>query len=344
MLGKHAQSLLRYSTPLKLVNLIACETEKALRIRKTRAMPYTATIDVTNACNLRCPYCPTGLKETGRPIQKMGIDTVSRFLDELGRFLYIAHLFNWGESLLHPQIAEIVELVHSRNVFTCISTNLNIENPNVLEAVCDAGLDHLYLSIDGATEASYREYRRGGDFDLVCRNIRHLVNYRMSKGSRTPILEWKYLVFAHNEHEISTASDLAAQLGVDFFTPAGAIGPTLANPTEHQFRRKQENFCGELWHNVALQADGGLSPCCKMFHGADDFGHYEATSVAALRQNSLYREARALFGSSEPGVTRPSHPCLKCPIVHARHHQGPSPFAGPDKMGISLEDPSRSTD
>jgi hypothetical protein len=104
----HLLALRDYWTPLKLYNLVKCEIEKQCRILSTEAMPYSAAIDITNACNLRCPGCPTGAGLYGRKKTMLDLSLLERFLDETAPFLLIAYLYNWGETLLHPRAAAIV--------------------------------------------------------------------------------------------------------------------------------------------------------------------------------------------------------------------------------------------
>ena len=227
--SKHLLALRDYWTPLKLWNLLHCELEKRRRTISTQAMPYVAVIDVTNACNLRCPGCPSGAGVYGRPKTMLDLGRLARFLDETGRYLLLASLYNWGETLLHPQAPEIVKMVHERRIFTSISTNLNIRNLDRLNAICDAGLDYLIISADGATPESYRKYRVGGDFELVLSNIKHVAEYRRSKMRSRPILEWQVLTFSHLEAELEQVESLAERLGVDRVNTKGPTAPRASS-------------------------------------------------------------------------------------------------------------------
>ncbi len=323
--SKHLLALRDYWTPARLWNLLQCEVEKRRRVLNTRAMPYVAVIDVTNACNLRCPGCPTGAGIYGRPKTLLDLGRLERFLDETGRYLLLANLYNWGETLLHPQAPDIVKMVHARRIFTSISTNLNIRNPDRLDAICDAGLDYLIISADGATPESYRKYRVGGDFDLVLSNIRHIVEHRRSKGRSRPILEWQVLTFGHLEPELEQVQALAERLGVDRVNRKGPTAPQNLQPASEELKG---NFyggaaaCGLLWHNVVLQSDGGIAPCCNLYHREDDFGHLDHGTVTQTRRNERYRTARKLFDPRRARELDPEldHPCLRCPIVHAQTH------------------------
>ena len=80
--------------------------------------------------------------------------------------------------------------------------------------------------------------------------------------------------------------------------------------------------CGLLWHNVTLQADGGIAPCCFLYHQEDDFGHASDGAIRDIRNNHLFRTARLLFdpGAKVGGIDDMSHPCLRCPVVHKQEH------------------------
>src|SRR4051812_19743573 len=155
------RALLYYSTPRKLYNLGLCELEKRLKRLRPRSRPYQVNIDLSNVCSLRCPFCPTGVREFGRKPGFVDLQHVAAMMDSIGWHTYIAYLYSWGEPLMHPKVAEIVSLVGSHRVFTDISTRFNLKNTSVLDAVLDAGLNHLKLSIDGATQSVYEHYRVG---------------------------------------------------------------------------------------------------------------------------------------------------------------------------------------
>jgi len=98
-----------------------------------------------------------------------------------------------------------------------LSTHLSIGRLDA-EAYVASGLDFLVLSIDGATQPVYEQYRKNGNLDLVYRNIRKLVEAKKRLAKQTPILCWQFLVFEHNQHEIPLAIELARELGVDMIS------------------------------------------------------------------------------------------------------------------------------
>jgi len=314
-----------YMTFTKIFNLLRCETEKRRRISKVRSRPYVAVVDITNACNLRCPYCPTGeRRDSGRHRGMIHVSKVRNLINEVGKYIISANLFNWGEPLLHPQIAPIVSMFHEARIFTMISTNLNINNQELIRELCEAGLDYMVVSLSGASQEIYEQYHRKGNLDLVLQNTRDLIDYKRKKGLTKPIIEWKYLVFKHNRHEVETARQMAEAMGVDIFRDVRGGGPDESRVDAGQApeRKVRTKFCHQLWHMVVINSDGGISPCCYVFFKNDDFAEYPGKGILDIRNNWRFVTARRLFNASSlDGLPQDlQHPCLKCSLVHGQPH------------------------
>ena len=61
--------------------------------------PYMLQIEVTNFCNLSCPLCPSGNKTLGRERRHLKLDEFKSIIDDLGDYLLILILWEWGEPL-----------------------------------------------------------------------------------------------------------------------------------------------------------------------------------------------------------------------------------------------------
>src|SRR5207245_2320794 len=68
------------------------------------------------------------------------------------------------------------------------------------------------VSIDGAHQETYEQYRRGGKLDTVLANCRLMRDAKRRLGSATPLLIWEFHVFSHNTDDIERARALAAEL------------------------------------------------------------------------------------------------------------------------------------
>ena len=312
---RHLWAVLEHSTPRRIANLILVEFEYRLRRTRVRGHPYILIVDPTNVCNLRCPLCPTGTGDLGRRSQLMPWDVFTRAIDELAPWAYEVNLHNWGESLLHPHVFEMIAHAAGRNLAINMSSNFNLVRAGDIDRLIDSGLEYLTLSIDGATQETYERYRVRGRLDTVLENARALVARRTALKRRTPYVEWQFIVFKHNAHEIERARALAREVGVDRFrlippgVPFDAPDPDglkeawfVASPSEatggavEDFReRTMATACFYLYRSITVNPDGRVAPCCVVYGTDNDFGDLREETARAIWNGPRYRSARALF-------------------------------------------------
>lgn len=342
-MGRHLRSVITHSTPRKVFNLLRIELEFRLRRTEVRGKPYILIVDPLNVCNLRCPLCPTGVGAPGRHQGRMPWETFTRAIDELAPYAYEVNLHNWGESLLHPNIFEMIAYIRDRNIATNMSTNFNIVTDEKIDRLIASGLEYLILSIDGATQDTYAQYRVRGDIEQVFENVAKLVHRRRELGSSTPCIEWQFIVFKHNAHEVDRARQKAAELGVDRFRviPPGipfefeepetlkrkwfvpSSDPAHAGEAE-SFRDQMKSSCFYLYRSFTVNPDGGTAPCCVINGEHNDFGDLKAHRVTEIWNNDKYRSARSLFRTD--GEARVPTVCERCGLF-AKHGRA-APAAG----------------
>ena len=78
-----------------------------------------AYVEITNACNLRCAFCPG----TKREKRAMSADEFALVLDKLRAHVSYVYLHIMGEPLLHPQLARLLALAAERDMKVCVTTN-----------------------------------------------------------------------------------------------------------------------------------------------------------------------------------------------------------------------------
>ena len=342
-MSRHLWSLIKHSTPRKVFNLARVELEYRLRRTTVRGRPYILIIDPTNVCNLRCPLCPTGTGDLGRHGQMISWETFTKAFDQLAPYAYEVNLHNWGESLLHPRIGDLIEYASKRNVATNMSANLNSVSDELIDRLITSGLEYLILSIDGASQETYARYRVRGNFDDVMVNARKLMERKRALGSRTPHVEWQFIVFKHNAHEVDAARAMAEDLGVDTFrlVPPGLpfdspeqdqlkrdwFVPKLGDTSGEieEFRGQNTTPCFYLYRSFTTNPDGKVAPCCVVYGENNDFGDIVREGFDTIWNNAKYRSARAQF-RKHGDVTVPTV-CDRCDWFEKRTQP---PWGSPD--------------
>lgn len=331
-MNRHLWSVLKHSTPRKLWNLLLVETELRLRKTKLRGRPYILIVDPLNVCNLRCPLCPTGVGELERKQQKMDWEVYTRIIDQLAPWGYEVNLHNWGESLLHPRIFDMIRYAVDRNLATNMSTNFNRVNDEKIDRLIESGLEYLILSIDGVSQDVYAKYRVRGNIDRVLANVRKLVARKKALGSSTPFIEWQFILFGHNAHELEAARKLAGEIGVNRFRVIPPGIPFHAREPEklkekwlykddsgkvQAFTGGEPGACFYLYRSITTNPDGGSAPCCIVYGDRNDFGDLGREPFEAIWNNEKYRSARSLFRKGGKGI----QPTV-CDGCHIFQHRG----------------------
>src|SRR5262245_6726166 len=103
------------------------------------------SIEITNHCNLTCPYCP--LTTSKRPKGYMDEITFSKIIDylvEIGQKCVGLHGF--GEPLLHPNLENFIRHAFSRGILPAFSTNAGPLTKEQFVSMADAGLGLMIIS------------------------------------------------------------------------------------------------------------------------------------------------------------------------------------------------------
>ncbi|HHT9108746.1 MAG TPA: radical SAM/SPASM domain-containing protein [Candidatus Wunengus sp. YC63] len=282
---------------------------------KTRLPYYPSKISIEsgNLCNLRCPLCPTGQQDKSAKKGFISFDIFKKIVDEMGQYLTVIRLYNWGEPMLNKDFLRMVHYAKERGINIKISTNLSMRmEDDQIEALVKGGLEKIYISCNGASSETYLKYHVGGDFDLVMDNMKRLVQKKREIPGCHTKLVWLFHVFKHNEHEIAAAKELAKKIGVKikiskmrpdmgkevFETTQRALERDRAwmpdNPefTVVSTKQKKRIGCMLPWTETMINWDGSVLPCCAVYSEKYAFGNILENSFKEIWNNDMYVAAR----------------------------------------------------
>ena len=202
---------------LKLCNLLVLRHQTEARNSHLVARPFGLLVDPSNSCNLRCPGCihlSPFREEMSWPSGFLREETFAAFLAQFGPFATHINMYLSGEPLLNPKTPRLIEMARRYLLHTRMATSMSVEHVD-FEALVASGLSSIQMCVDGASRETLPVYRRRGNFALIIANMRALVEARRKLRSATPYLVWIFLVFEHNKHEITIATKMAEDLGLD---------------------------------------------------------------------------------------------------------------------------------
>jgi MoaA/NifB/PqqE/SkfB family radical SAM enzyme len=227
-------------------------------------------------------------------------------------------MHGWGEPLMNKDLPEIIKAAHENRIFTVVTTNGSLLTHEMSRKIILSKLDNLVLSIDGISEESYQKYRIGGSFEVVLNNLRGLISLKKEMRSSTPFIEWQFLVFKHNEHEINDAKKLARELGIDniVFLPAYTENESFDSSDKKYHLPKstplsKRSDCKHLWSTLAFHWNGNVVPCCYDYQGKIAYDNLLNEPFDRIWNNQEFQESRRIIKSG-PGYDSKGLFCDTC--------------------------------
>jgi MoaA/NifB/PqqE/SkfB family radical SAM enzyme len=111
-------------------------------------------------------------------------DVFAALADILFPAAEIVDVRGWGESLLAPDIDDVIRLVHSYEARCRIVTNLSLNKPGTLDLLVDTNA-MIDISLDSANQETLNVCRPGARLSLITRNARRLSARLAEQGKST---------------------------------------------------------------------------------------------------------------------------------------------------------------
>lgn len=235
-------------------------------------------IEPTSKCTLECPLCDrTWFYETfkKRNLHEINID---HLVDFVGPNADIDMCGNNGDPIYHSKFHELCQKLKDNNCTITITTNGSAKTKKwwqKLNSILDNN-DTLIFSIDGLEDTNHI-YRKNAKWHSIMTAVKVFAKRKCK-------LEWKYIVFKHNQHQIKDAKLLSTKLKFDNFRLEHSdrwLGKKDLMPdrefvdTDYQKQEKiiiDPNYSTEMApkclinhkpsKSLYIDAEGDFYPCC----------------------------------------------------------------------------------
>lgn len=273
--------------------------------------PFSVSIEPTTACNLSCPECVSGLKAFTRPTGTASRTFFQEAVDGMARELIYLNLYFQGEPYLNKDLFGMVEYASRKGIYTSTSTNAHFLNDERARKTVESGLARLIISIDGADQSTYAQYRKGGELDKVIAGTRNLIRWKKALNSSSPMVVFQFLVVRHNEGQVDAIRELARELGVDkvwlksaqindYAQDPHQLIPTIAQYSRYKIDNQGKtvpvntmpNQCWKMWHSNVVTWDGQVVPCCFDKDAQHPMGNLKGQQMQEIWESKNYREFR----------------------------------------------------
>lgn len=309
---------------------------------------FDAFVELVNACNFRCTFCPqTTLQRPQRPMD-FGLATkVVHELAEMGHHYPIrVHLL--GEPLLYKRFFDFVDMAHAVDQRVMLATNGSRFSAENIAGILRTGLDEMVISLNTPEKHLY-DAQRGTDlsFDDYLKGIEQMVRALVENGMSTKTrINVLYDAEKYDDPEQLRKSREVANQWIDVvreasgcdlapaeeslhLDPSGTVLVPLIDRLELQFNAyhswaagggNDKPFCAFPFRQLAVLVDGQTTACCVDAEGDINLGSALEMSVEEIWNGPELEHMRHSFYNQ----AAPHAICAGCKVRHDRSEYFPS--------------------
>lgn len=286
--------------------------DPAEKLSSLPKFPRLLDVEITNACNFRCNFCPTGLGLLERRTGFMSLHMWKQIVDECGQHGTAVRIIGWGEGTLHPDIATFVLLASTRGIMTHINTNASKMTPDLAQRLVEAGLSSIKFSFQGVDRESYNEARQTDFFDGMMNAIKIM---RDTRGDNPlPYIAASTSITNETPDQVERFRAIMEPL-VDHLS----IGHTTFDFLDghaHRLRPHQRALfekasgldttakkhpvpCPEVYGKLSISWDGYGRVCCNDWNGETNLGRVGWVTIAKMWEHTTIKAYRERLSRGE---------------------------------------------
>ena len=176
--------------------------------------------------------------------------------------------------------------------------------------IIDSGLSELIISIDGATQETYSNYRIEGELKTVLEGLDNVTKVKKERKSKFPIVTLQFLVTNQNEHEIGAMELIKEKYNADNlnlktiqvydYENGNALLPSNDKYSRYKkgkdgkfrLKNKMSNHCWRMWSSCVFTWDGKIVPCCFDKDADYQMGEMSKQAFKSIWKSGLYTDFR----------------------------------------------------
>ena len=292
--------------------------------------PYNIGIEVSSLCNARCVYCAHSKKDHGVYEGNMSMDLFYKVIDEIKRFPHKVKLIEthaFGEPLCNPNLEKMIFMINESGVAEKINftTNGLLFSPQRIDALIDAGVDTIRVSLQGLTAEAYDKVCGVKmDYDKFLSNLQYLYEHRGKCKIRMKIADLALKDVNDGEKKFEEMfGNIADSIFVEHILPMfsdvnyEAVDRTIfdnaMNGRANIAQKEVHKVCHRPFYRLRITANGEvMANCCDSPHDIR-YGNINEQGLVELWDSNV----RKAFLKMQLQGKRFQHPvCKSCVLAN----------------------------
>lgn len=267
--------------------------------------PFALNLFPSNVCNFKCSYCAQSVGRTylERMYQMKGemmsLPMVEQIIAQSQAFPRPYKLISFmghGEPLCNQELPQMIKHIKQAGIADRVDiiTNASLLTRQTAEALIDAGLDVLRVSLQGITSESY--YKTCGvkiDFEQFLSQLQYFYEIKgacklfvktMNVTLEGEAPEKFYRMFDHCTDRMFIDQVKPVYQGVTY---SGETCDLTENRYGHGHDKRE--VCAQPFYMLSIWPDGQVAPCCAIYK-ANPLGNIKASTLFQMwNSDSLLR-------------------------------------------------------
>lgn len=302
----HLVGALGYHTHSYRVGLPAIQ-----RWLKTRGelFPSVVQVQTVNRCNATCRMCPYPTTWALEPREVMTDALYRKIVDECANSIELHDFVPMAqnEPLLDPKLSQRIAAFRTRaqpHQMIELVTNGSALTPARFQALSEAGLDLMTISVNANSEQTYGKVMAG----LSWSRLVTLLETLQQRGSKQINVYLRYVIQRENAHEVHGFVQRWQQhfnlMLYDVNNRAGAVEnyaeiATAKHGLTRRFRRwlgpRLFKVCPYVFGVMAIMQNGDVLLCGNDWHVREVVGNVQGASLREIYNSPRMKEVRELM-------------------------------------------------
>jgi len=265
-------------------------------------------IEFTSFCNLRCSFCSLDHEKAKVKMSPELLEVFFHSMVNDSRFkkVEVIHLHNGGETLLNPQIKELLAVIKKYKDITLergdkfptvylLTNGTPLIEKKAVDIILSEAIDVMEFSMDGGSPRRFEEMRIKAKWDLFYKNIKFFCEENKQAGNK---VKTNIISVIDSDKPLDTGwmDDQFVEVlnMVDTYelrhphTWAGEVD--IEGDSSNNISKPHKIGCGLLMHQLVFLPDGNVTVCCVDLNSKGLVGNIKESSLYDIYNSPTRRK------------------------------------------------------
>ena len=270
--------------------------------------PYVVQIFPIYACNFKCNYCHFSVEKEKRKfvtdevllnlnLYKKCVDDMCAFPEKIRTLRFVG----MGEPLLHKDLPQMIAYTKKKQIANRVEliTNASLLTKEMSDALIEAGLDRMVVSIQGTTPESYEQVSHIKlDYDAFVEGLRYFYQHKTTTHVYIKVVDVALKDEEDKQRFLDIFGDVCDSIGIETAIPLYPdveYNEVLAQQnqlTQYGTKVLNTEVCPQPFYLMQINPDGKVVGCHSISPYPDIFGDCNIEHVCDIWNGTLFNEFR----------------------------------------------------